>query len=272
VPVLVRYSDLPAVVVGDDHSMAANPRPVTIVTGASKGIGAAAAVHLGRAGHDVVVGYADDAAGAAGVVRAVASTGGAALSVRVDVTSDDDVAVLFATAGEHFGPVTGLVSNAGLTGFIGDLAATPVDVIKRVIDVNYLGVVLCARRAALVMSTGSGGNGGAIVNVSSSAASLGSPHEYVHYAGAKAAVEALTVGLAKELAGDGVRVNAVAPGVIRTGIHAGAGDPGRLDRVVERVPMGRAGEPSEVAPAIAWLLGPDAGYVTGAVLRVAGGL
>ncbi|MDX6253864.1 MAG: hypothetical protein QOJ11_198 [Frankiales bacterium] len=252
--------------------MAATARPVTIVTGASKGIGAAAAVHLGRAGHDVVVGYGEDAAGAANVVRAVASSGGAAMSVRVDVTSDEEVAALFATAAEQIGPVTGLVNNAGLTGFVGDLADTPVDVIKRVIDVNFLGVVLCARRAALVMSREGGGTGGAIANVSSSAATVGSPHEYVHYAGAKAAVEALTVGLAKELARDGIRVNAVAPGLIRTGIHAGAGDPDRLDRVVGRVPMGRVGEPDEVAPAIAWLLGPESAYVTGAVLRVAGGL
>jgi glucose 1-dehydrogenase len=252
--------------------MAANPRPVTIVTGASKGIGAAAAVHLGRAGHDVVVGYRSDASGAANVVRAVAASGGAALSVRVDVTSEDDVEALFAAAAEQLGPVTGLVNNAGLTGHIGDLADTPVEVIRRVIDVNFVGVVLCARRAAQVMSTRFGGTGGAIVNVSSGAATVGSPHEYVHYAGAKAAVDALTVGLAKELAGEGVRVNAVAPGLIRTGIHSGAGDPGRADRLSDRVPMGRAGEVDEVAPAIAWLLGTDAGYITGTVLRVAGGV
>jgi NAD(P)-dependent dehydrogenase (short-subunit alcohol dehydrogenase family) len=251
--------------------MAATPRPVTIVTGASKGIGAAAAVHLGRAGHDVVVGYRSDASGAANVVRAVAASGGAALSVRADVTSEHDVAALFAAAAE-LGPVTGLVNNAGLTGHIGDLADTPVDVIRRVIDVNFLGVVLCARRAVQVMSTRRGGGGGAIVNISSGAATLGSPHEYVHYAGAKAAVDSLTIGLAKELAADGIRVNAVAPGLIRTGIHSGAGDPGRVDRVADRVPMGRAGEADEVAPAIAWLLGPDAGYVTGTVLRVAGGM
>ncbi len=251
--------------------MAANPRPVTIVTGASKGIGAATAVHLGRAGHDVVVGYRTDASGAAKVVRAVAAAGGAALSVRVDVTSPDEVEALFAAAAE-LGPVTGLVANAGLTGFVGDLADTPVDVIRSVIDVNFLGVVLCARQAARVMSTRRGGAGGAIVNVSSGAATLGAPHEYVHYAGAKAAVDALTIGLSKELAGDGIRVNAVAPGLVRTGIHAGAGDPDRIERVAERVPLGRAGEPQEIAPAIAWLLGADAGYVTGAVLRVAGGL
>ena len=155
--------------------------------------------------------------------------------------------------------MTGLVANAGLTGHIGDLADTPVDVIRRVIDVNYLGVVLCARRAAQTMSTRRGGPGGAIVAVSSAAATVGAAHEYVHYAGAKAAVDALTVGLAKELADAGVRVNAVAPGLVRTGIHAAAGDPGRLERVVGRVPMGRVGEPDEIAPAIAWLPGAGVG-------------
>ena len=155
---------------------------------------------------------------------------------------------------------------------IRDRGDTPVDVVREVLDVNLLGVVLCARRAAQVMPRRRGGAGGAIVAVSSSAATLGSPHEYVHYAAAKAGVDALVVGLAKELADDGVRVNAVAPGLVRTSIHAGAGDPGRLERVAGRVPMGRPGEPEEIAPAIAWLLGPDAGYCTGAVLRVAGGL
>ena len=146
------------------------------------------------------------------------------------------------------------------------------DVVRQVIDVNLLGVVLCVRRAAQVMSRRRGGPGGAIVTVSSSAATLGSAHEYVHYAAAKAGVDALTMGLAKELADDGVRVNAVAPGLVRTDIHAGAGDAGRLERVTARVPMGRPGEPDEIAPAIGWLLGPEAGYVTCAVLRVAGGL
>jgi NAD(P)-dependent dehydrogenase (short-subunit alcohol dehydrogenase family) len=147
-----------------------------------------------------------------------------------------------------------------------------VPLIRRVVEVNLLGTIWCARRAAQVMSTTRGGSGGAIVNVTSGAATLGSPHEYVHYAAAKAGAEALTVGLAKELAAEGVRVNAVAPGLVATGIHAGAGDPGRLERVVSRVPMGRAGQPDDVAPAIAWLLGPEAGYVTGATIRVAGGL
>jgi NAD(P)-dependent dehydrogenase (short-subunit alcohol dehydrogenase family) len=247
------------------------PRPLTLVTGASQGIGAATAVHLAGLGHDVVVGYRSSRAEADAVVSAAEALGARAVAVRADVADSTDVDALFDAAAE-LGPVTGLVANAGLTAHLGDLADTPVDVVRQVLDVNLLGVVLCVRRAAQVMSRRRGGPGGAIVTVSSSAASLGSPHEYVHYAAAKAGVDALTMGLAKELADDGVRVNAVAPGLVRTGIHAGAGDAGRLDRVVARVPMGRAGEPDEIAPAIAWLLGPEASYCTGAVLRVAGGL
>ena len=249
-----------------------SPRPVTIVTGGSRGIGAATALHLARDGHDVVVGYRSDPDAAAEVVAAVQAAGARALAVRADVTGAADVDALFAAAAEALGPVTGLVANAGLTAHLGDLADTPVDVVRTVLDVNLLGVVLYARRAAQVMSRRRGGPGGAIVTVSSAAATLGSAHEYVHYAAAKAGVDALTVGLAKELADDGVRVNAVAPGLVRTGIHAGAGDPGRLDRATARVPMGRPGEPDEIAPAIAWLLSPQARYCTGAVLRVAGGL
>jgi glucose 1-dehydrogenase len=191
---------------------------------------------------------------------------------KADVTDEHDVARLFAIAADQLGNVTGVVNNAGATLHIGDLADTPVSVIRHVIDVNLLGVILCARQAGVIMSVRRGGRGGAIVNVSSAAATLGSAHEYVHYAAAKAAVEALTVGLAKELAIDQIRVNAVAPGTIRTTLHAAAGDPGRPDRVAAKIPLGRAGEPDDVAPAIAWLLGPEAAYVTGAVLRVAGGL
>ena len=251
--------------------MSASPRPLTLVTGGSRGIGAATVLNLARQGHDVVVGYRSGASEADGVMAAAVARGARAVAVRADVSDPDDVEALFAAAGE-LGSVTGLVANAGLTAHLGDLADTPVEVIRQVLDVNLLGVVLCARRAAQVMSRGRGGAGGSIVAVSSSAATLGAPHEYVHYAAAKAGVDALVVGLAKELADDGVRVNAVAPGLVRTGIHAGAGDAGRLERVTGRVPMGRPGEPDEIAPAIAWLLGPEASYCTGAVLRVAGGL
>jgi NAD(P)-dependent dehydrogenase (short-subunit alcohol dehydrogenase family) len=155
---------------------------------------------------------------------------------------------------------------------IGDLADTPVDIIRRVIDVNLVGAVLCARRAAQLMSTARGGAGGAIVHVSSAAATLGSAHEYVHYAAAKAGIETLTVGLAKELGGEGVRVNAVAPGIVDTEIHAAAGRPDRARTSAERIPLGRAAQADEITPAILWLLSPEAAYTTGAVIRVAGGL
>jgi glucose 1-dehydrogenase len=239
---------------------------VTIVTGGGRGIGAAVVRRLAAAGHDVVVNYRTDRDAAAALA---AEVGG--LAVGADVADPDDVDRLFAAAAAR-GPVTGLVTAAGATLHLAPLADTPVPVIRRVLDVNLLGTVLCARRAAQQMATSRGGPGGAIVTISSAAATLGSAHEYVHYAAAKAGVDTLTVGLAKELAGEGVRVNAVAPGLVRTRIHADAGDPDRLERVAGRVPLGRPGEPDEIAPAVAWLLGPDAGYVTGAILRVAGGL
>jgi NAD(P)-dependent dehydrogenase (short-subunit alcohol dehydrogenase family) len=247
-------------------------RPVTVVTGGGRGIGAATALALARAGHDVVVAYRDDDAAAATIVETARAEGVRATAVRADVVRQDDVERLFGSAREQLGPVTGLVNNAGLTAHIGDLADTPVEVVRQVVDVNLVGALLCARQAAQVMSTSRGGPGGAIVNVSSAAATLGSPHEYVHYAAAKAGVDALTIGLSKELAEDGVRVNAVAPGIVRTGIHAAAGRPGREDQVAGRIPAGRAGLPSEIAPAIVWLMSTEASYVTGAVVRVAGGI
>lgn len=246
-------------------------RPLTIVTGGGRGIGAATAVSLAGAGHDVVVGYLGDTASAERVVVSVEAAGTRGLAVRGDVADERDVERLFEAAGE-LGTVSGLVNNAGMTAHLGDLADTPVPVIRRVVEVNLVGALLCARRAVLAMSTAHGGLGGAIVNVSSVAASTGSPHEYVHYAAAKAGLEALTVGLSKEVADQGVRVNAVAPGIVRTGIHAAAGDPDRADRIAGRIPLGRAGHVNEIAPAIAWLLSAESSYVTGATLRVAGGL
>jgi len=256
----------------DDRAVPNPPRRVTVITGAGRGIGAATALHLAASGHDVVVTYRVDAAAAHRVVRATTAAGVRAVAVRADVVSEDDVDRLFCTARDELGPVTGLVNNAGITAHVGDLADTPVAVVRRVVEVNLVGTLLCCRRAAQEMSTRTGGRGGAIVNVSSAAATLGSPHEYVHYAAAKAGVDALTVGLAKELADQGIRVNAVAPGIVRTEIHAAAGDPGRADRLAGRVPLGRPGEPSEIAPTVAWLLSAETTYVTGAVVRVAGGL
>ncbi|WP_448626420.1 SDR family oxidoreductase [Geodermatophilus sp. URMC 64] len=253
--------------------MADRGRPITLITGAGRGIGAATALHLAGLGHDLAIGYRRDPDAAERTAARAVERGARAVAVQADVTDEHEVDRLFDAVAERLGPVTGLVNNAGATLHIGDLADTPVDVVRRVLDLNLVAVLLCCRRAAQVMSTRRGGDGGAIVNVSSSAATLGSPHEYVHYAAAKAGVDALTVGLAKELAGDGIRVNAVAPGLVRTRIHADAGDPGRLDRVAARIPMGRPGEADEVAPAIGWLLDADAAsYISGAVLRVAGGL
>jgi NAD(P)-dependent dehydrogenase (short-subunit alcohol dehydrogenase family) len=246
-------------------------RPVTVVTGGSRGIGAATVLQLAREGHDLALVYHEDARAAERIVTAATEAGARCIAIQADVTREEDVRRLF-DAGSELGVITGLVNNAGLTGYVGDLANTPVDVIRRVIDVNFLGVVLCARQAAQVMSTKRGGRGGAMVNVSSAAATLGSAHEYVHYAAAKAAVNALTVGLAKELADDGIRVNAVAPGIVHTDIHSDAGDPDRPERLAARIPIGRAADPAEIAPAIAWLLSHHAAYATGAVLRVAGGL
>lgn len=245
--------------------------PLTIVTGGGRGIGAAAALHLARAGHDLVVNHRRRSDDAEGVAAAAREIGVGAVAVAADVVEPSDVDTLFAAAAD-LGPVTGLVNSAGLTKHIGDLADTPVEIIREVLDVNLLGSILCARKAAQVMSTRRGGQGGGIVNISSAAATTGSPHEYVQYAAAKAGIDVLTLGLSKELAGDGIRVNAVAPGIVRTEIHADAGAPDRPDKAAGRIPLGRPGEPEEIAPAVAFLLGPDSSYTTGTVLRVAGGL
>jgi NAD(P)-dependent dehydrogenase (short-subunit alcohol dehydrogenase family) len=244
--------------------------PVTLVTGASGGIGAAVADRLARAGHDLVLGYRRSRERAERVAAAAAGHGVRAVCVGGDVVDEADVERLFTAAG-GLGTLTGVVANAGLTAHIADLADTPVEVIRRVVDVNLVGVVLCVRRAAQLLATSRGGPGGSIVTISSSSTATGSPHEYVHYAAAKAGVEALTMGLARELSRDGVRVNCVAPGLVGTGIHADAGDPGRPERMAPQIPMGRPAEPDEIAAAVVWLLGPEASYVTGATLRVTGG-
>jgi glucose 1-dehydrogenase len=192
-------------------------------------------LHLAHAGHDVVVNYHRNQDAAERIVQSARAAGVRAVAVQGDVASEEDVHRLFSSAQETLGAVTGLVNNAGATLHIGDLADTPVAVVREVIDVNLVGVILCARRAAQQMSTSRGGAGGAIVNVSSAAATLGSPHEYVHYAAAKAGIDALTIGLSKELARDGIRVNAVAAGIVRTDIHAAAGDPDRADRAAAAV-------------------------------------
>jgi NAD(P)-dependent dehydrogenase (short-subunit alcohol dehydrogenase family) len=240
-------------------------QPLTIVTGGSRGIGAAICARLAAEGHDVVVGYRSDAGAAHDVAKAVRAAGRRSLAVQVDTADEAAVDRLFDSAA-GLGTVTGLVNNAGISGPSGRLADADADGMRRALDVNVWGYLLCARRAVRDM-TRSGG--GAIVNVSSAAATLGSPGQYVHYAATKAAVDAMTTGLSKEVAADGIRVNCVAPGTVWTGFHE---DPQRPAKVAAAVPMGRAGRPQEIAGAVAWLLSDDASYTTGAVLRVAGGM
>ncbi|WP_426511944.1 glucose 1-dehydrogenase [Dactylosporangium sp. McL0621] len=240
---------------------------VTVVTGGSRGIGAATCLRLARDGHRIAVGYRSNARAAEQVVAGVRAAGADAVAVRGDTSAEDDVLALFDAAAQHLGPVTGLVNNAGIASTLGPVADLDTGELRRVMDVNVIGAFLCARQAARVMTAG-----GAIVNVSSTAATLGSPGNYVHYAASKAAVDALTLGLAKELAAAGVRVNGVAPGFVHTEIHEQTGDPNRAANVVARIPAGRLGTPEEIAEAIAWLLSPAASYATGTTLRVAGGL
>ncbi len=245
-------------------------RPLTLITGGTRGIGAATAARLAADGHDLVLGYAHDDEAAAQSRRAVESAGARCLLVRSDVSDEGGVEDLFGRA-RSAGRLTGVVNNAGATLHVGPLAETSPELIRRTVDLNLTGALLVARAAVRALSTAYDGGGGVLVNVSSGAATLGSPGEYVHYAAAKAGVDALTIGLAQEVADGGVRVVGVAPGMVRTRIHEDAGDADRLERLASRVPLGRAGEPHEIADAIAWLLSDEASYVTGTTLRVAGG-
>ncbi|MFD6300136.1 SDR family NAD(P)-dependent oxidoreductase [Streptomyces sp. NPDC060235] len=238
----------------------------TVVTGGSRGIGAAVCRRLAEDGHDVVIGYRSDAAAADKVAEEVRAAGRRCLTVAVDTSDAGAVDRLFDAAAAELGPVTGLVNNAGISGPNGRLADADPAGMRQALEVNVLGYLLCARRAVRDMTAA---GGGAIVNISSAAATLGSPGQYVHYAAAKAAVDALTIGLSKEVAADGIRVNCVAPGTVWTGFHE---DPERPARVAAAVPLGRAGRPDEISGAVSWLLSPDASYTTGAVLRVSGGL
>jgi NAD(P)-dependent dehydrogenase (short-subunit alcohol dehydrogenase family) len=243
-----------------------------VITGGGRGIGAATALAASRAGYAVCVNYREDAAAARSVIERITAAGGHAVAVQADIARPEDVAWLFEEAEAAVGPLGALVNNAGTTGRITRFADLDLATLRRVIDVNLIGAMLCAQEAVRRFSTARGGPGGAIVNVSSVAAATGSPGEYVHYAASKAAIETLTLGLAREVAGEGIRVNAVAPGTVQTEIHAAGGDPDRPRRVAARAPMGRVGRPEEIAEAIVWLLSDAAAYVTGAVLKVSGGL
>ncbi|WP_407924373.1 SDR family oxidoreductase [Actinokineospora pegani] len=244
---------------------------VVVVTGGSRGIGAATCVKLAADGFDVVVGYTADHDAAARVVAEVEARGRRAVAVRGDVASEADVVALFEAAG-GLGALGAVVANAGITGNTpGRLDEQEADTVRRVLDVNVTGVFLCFREGVRRLSTRYGGPGGALVAISSTAAGRGSPGEWVHYAASKAAVETVVRGLAAEVGAEGVRVNCVAPGVVHSELHAAAGMPDRPARLVPRVPLGRAGQPHEVADAVSWLLGSGAAFVTGAVVPVSGG-
>ena len=239
---------------------------VILVTGASRGIGAATALRLARAGHAVAVNYARDAAAAASVVEAIRGEGGDAVALQADVADEAEVLRLFEAIDRRWGRLTGLVNNAGVVDAATRVEAVTLARLQRLFAVNVFGSFLCAREALKRM-----GAGGAIVNVSSVAARLGSPGEYVDYASAKAAIDTFTRGLALEVAARGIRVNAVRPGIVETEIHASGGQPDRVARLGPQVPMQRAGTADEIAAAIAWLLSDEASYCSGAILDVSGG-
>ena len=239
-----------------------------IVTGASRGIGAATARLAGQQGHPVCVNYVHGKDAATRVVADIRAAGGTAVSVQANIAKEDDILRLFDTAEAELGPLYGLVNNAGITGLIGPFVDTSHETIRQTFEINVLGSLFCAQEAVRRFTRQ---RRGAIVNLSSVAATTGAPGEYVHYAASKAAIDSFTLGLAREVAAAGIRVNAVAPGSTLTDIHAAAGEPTRPERVKSRIPMQRLADPEEVAEAVLWLLSDAASYVTGAVLRVAGG-
>ena len=246
-------------------------KKILLVTGGGRGIGAATAVLAAERGWAVAVGYSKDEASAHAVVRNIVDHGGQAMAVQADVGQPDQVLRMFEHIDQHWGPVSGLVNNAGVVDVAARLDEMDWARWRRMFDINVLGSFLCAREAVRRMSTRHGGQGGAIVNMSSVAARLGAPGQYVDYACAKAAVDTLTLGLAREVAAEGIRVNAVRPGIIDTEIHASGGQPTRAQDMAPQIPMQRPGTADEVAQAVLWLLSAQSSYTTGTIIDVAGG-
>jgi NAD(P)-dependent dehydrogenase (short-subunit alcohol dehydrogenase family) len=225
----------------------------------------------GQRGFAVAVNFRIGAAEATRVSGEIIAAGGRAIAIQADVSREADIVRMFETAERELGPIKALVNNAGVTGGFARVEEVSSETIQKVLTVNVAGAILCAREAVRRMSTKRGGTGGAIVNISSRAAHTGAAGEWVHYAASKGAIDSFTIGLAREVATEGIRVNAVAPGLVDTELHAANGDPGRLQRLMGTIPMGRAGTPEEVAHAVLWLLSPEASYATGSILEIGGG-
>ena len=242
-----------------------------IVTGAGRSIGAAVAKLAATHGWDVAVNYGKSQGPAQAVVAEIEAAGGRAVAIQGDMAIEADILRLFETAERELGPIKGLVNNAGITGGISRVADLTLQDLERTLITNTIGPIIAAREAVKRMSTERGGSGGVIVNISSMAAKLGGSGEWVHYAASKGAINSFTIGLSREAAAEGIRVNAVMPGLILSDIHASNGDPDRPDRVAPTVPMKRAGTAEEVAEGIIWLLSPAASYVTGTILEIGGG-
>jgi len=241
------------------------------ITGGSRGIGTATALAAAQAGYAVAVNYQSNSLAADEVVRSIRDSGGQAMALQADVSREDEVMAMFARMDAKWGPLAALVNNAGVVDVSSRVDAMGVARLSRMLNTHVLGSFVCAREAVLRMSTRHGGAGGGIVNLSSAASKMGSPGQYVDYAACKGAIDTFTIGLAKEVAAEGIRVNAVRPGIIETDIHASGGEPDRAQRLAPQVPMQRPGSAQEVANAIMWLLSPQASYCTGTLLDVGGG-
>ena len=249
-----------------------NSTGTIVITGASRGIGAATALMAAAEGYSVCVNYRVNDAAAEEVVNRIIAEGGRAIAVAADVAYEDAVSAMYDRVEDELGPVTALVNNAGILEPQGSFLDIDVDRLRRVIETNVVGAFVCAQEAVRRMSRSRGGSGGGIVNVSSVAARSGAPHEYIDYAASKGALDAMTAGLAREVAPDGIRVNLVRPGFIYTDMHADGGEPGRVDRLANGIPLQRGGEPDDVARAILWLLSDRADYAVGVSLDVTGGI